>query len=220
MESLYRVLDEISDMTRIPLLCERKAFEQNGVSLKMPVHFKATNITIRSLLEQVLKPFGLMLHDQPHYLVIGQAARSTEATRSRYAIGDICHDKAKIQSELLAPIQRLVAADSWANAQVETNDMTLVVQQTFDVHDQMVTWFEKLRVARGLPLQTKYDATQPVLRRFNPARYQVATEWAIAKNSLNKKVTAGFPRPEALSLILHHLQQQSSGNHHRSCGAR
>jgi hypothetical protein len=206
---LYRVLEEISDMSRIPLHIDLKALEQNGVSVVMPVRFKATNITVRNVLDRILEPFGLALMEHAHYMIVVQVERLPAPTASRYSVDDLAKDEQQIQADLISPIKRLVAPESWANANVESQEKTLIVTQTFDVHDQIVTWCEKLRKARGLPLQTKYDPAQPMLRRFNPARYEPSPEWSVAKSALAKKVTAGYPRPEAIGNILKHLEQQS-----------
>jgi hypothetical protein len=72
----------------------------------------------------------------------------------------------------------------------------------------MIELCEKVRVARGRPLRTKYDAARPDAR-FDPRRFELSTRTAKAKAMLSRNVTAGIGTAVPLSAAVEYLSQRS-----------
>jgi hypothetical protein len=75
-------------------------------------------------------------------------------------------------------------------------------------HDRMIELCEKLRVARGRPLRTRFDANRPD-PRFDPRRFELATRRTKAADVLAKPVTAGVGRPAPLCDVIDFLEVQT-----------
>jgi hypothetical protein len=75
------------------------------------------------------------------------------------------------------------------------SDGALIIEQNESAHAQMIVFCEKLRLARGLPLRSKFD----------PARFNLEPRAAAAKALLSRPVTLNFGRPEPLASVLAYL---------------
>jgi hypothetical protein len=72
----------------------------------------------------------------------------------------------------------------------------LFSNQTDGVHAQLLTFCEKLRTARGLPLRSRLD----------PARFRLDRRFEMAKQALAQPVSISYGRPEPLSHVVEYLR--------------
>ena len=113
-----------------------------------------------------------------------------------YSVADLTgNDKAGV-ADLAALIQKLVAPDSWQAAggrgSLIPDRAALVVVQSNEIHQQILTFCEKLRTARHKPLRS----------HENPDRFALATQLDRAKKMLDQPITANFHEPAPLATIL------------------
>jgi hypothetical protein len=100
-------------------------------------------------------------------------------------------------------VQRLVAPETWRSSggrgSVEPQGRKLMVEQTADVHHQVLVFCQKLRRARGVPLRG----------HFGPDDFALTTRLDRAAETLAQPVTAGFHEPTPLMEILAYLGQET-----------
>ncbi len=193
-----RFLRELGELADVAIGVDDATLFRNGWRLNTPVRIKLENVSVRGALQAALRPLELDLVVKENYLWVTQAAASEPTHLTRYPIDDlISKAEPAADAELLAAqVQRAVPAERWAGGKVDIVPGALLIAQSSGVHDELIVWFEKLRVARGLPLRTKYDPANALLRRFAPQRFALTTRWELAEPLLSKSVTASFPEPE------------------------
>lgn len=208
---LHAFLREMSELADTQIGVDEATLFRNGWRLNTPVRLQLENVSVRGALQAVLRPLELDLVVKENYLWIGQPGADEAVHLTRYPIDDLV-TKATADAdaaELAAQLQRMVPTERWAAGKLEIVPGALLVTQSTAVHDELIVWFEKLRVARGLPLRTKYDPANAQLRRFAPHRYALATRWQLAEPLLSKPVTASFQEPETLGQITDILRRQT-----------
>jgi hypothetical protein len=122
----------------------------------------------------------------------------------RYAVTDIVGNDDAALLDLAALIRRMIAPASWLTAQGGSGHAAmlagkgaLLVEQTEPAHAQILAFCERLRVARGLPLKSRYD----------PSRFVLDTREDKAKDLLERPITANFATPTPLADVVHWLRQ-------------
>ncbi len=208
---LHAFLREMGELAHAEIGVDAETLQRSGWRLNTPIRVQLQNVTVRETLQSALRPLELDLMVNNNYLWIGHAAAVETTHLTRYPIDDLVnktsHDTDA--AELAAQVQRLVAPDRWAAGKLDIVPGALLVTQSAPVHDELIVWFEKLRIARGLPLRTKYDPANAQLRRFAPQRFAMTTRWQLVEPLLSKPVTASFLQPETLGDILDILRRQT-----------
>ncbi|MDZ4819555.1 MAG: hypothetical protein SGJ20_11335, partial [Planctomycetota bacterium] len=213
---LIDFLTTVSQLSTIPIALDADALISRGLAVDTPVSAASQKqISVQDLCKQALTPLGLTVVPHDRYLVVTTRTEASGSRHARYAVDDLIRNGNATTKELAIGIRHLIAPDSWlgtgGEGKIDLSRDALEVDQTDVVHDQIVTLCEKLRVARGLPLRTRYDARQPALAGFNPKRYETTSRTQQAKQLLSRKVTAGVGRPAPLSVVTNYLQQQTNG---------
>jgi len=208
LDAFLRELGELAD---VEIGVDDATLFRNGWRLNTPVRIKLENVSVRGALQAALRPLELDLVVKENYLWVTQAAASEPTHLTRYPIDDLVSkaDSAADAELLAAQVQRAVPAERWAGGKIDIVPGALLITQSAGVHDELIVWFEKLRVARGLPLRTKYDPANALLRRFAPQRFALTTRWELAEPLLSKSVTASFPEQETLREITMILARQT-----------
>lgn len=149
--ALHRVVQELSLLSQTPIQLDLRALERVGVSVELPVTIRMESATLRQVLETLARPYQLDLLPRSHYWELTIDDAGTVAPQSRYKLDDLAIDPQQAAAELLEPLRRLVAPESWQVGDLEFKEGALVVRQSPAVHDQLIVWFEKTRITRGLP---------------------------------------------------------------------
>ncbi len=214
---LHEFLAAISQLSTIPISIDADALAGRGLTADLQVSIQLDNTTLRQVLDKALNPHGLVSQPVAHPAAAEQLVVTTleSATirRSRYAVDDLVRPGDPAIGELARLVRMSIAPNSWKEAGgmagITVVDNALVVEQTETAHDQIVVLCEKLRVARGRPLRTRFDARQAGSARFDPRRFELTHSTAKLKTSFAQSVTAGFGQPTPFARVVEHLQQQT-----------
>ena len=137
-------------------------------------------------------------------ILVTSPQRKRSALRAvPYTVSDLAGPTPAALAELAGLVQELVAPESWRRAggrgTVEPAGGLLRVVQTDPIHYQILTFCERLRSARGLPLRSQHD----------PHKFALATRLDRARAKLSGPVTANFHEPTPLVRIVADLEELS-----------
>jgi hypothetical protein len=147
----------------------------------------------------VLAARGLVFVTEAGQVVVtSPGAVGRDMTNRRYAVEDLATDT-KSLNDLAAVIERLIAPESWkakgGRATIRPANGVLYVEQTSPSHHEILVFCEKLRVAHGLPLRSRYPASL----------FAVDARRDRAAGVLNRKLTANFQSSAPLVEVLGYL---------------
>jgi hypothetical protein len=202
--SLRGAIQLVSQMSGVPITLDLDAFAQLGVTLDDQVEIKLSKTTLKTVLETIVSSKRLAFTvEQGQILVTAPAADRNTLKQFRYTVADLTAKHPDSAAELVGMVEKLVAPDSWKAAggrgTIQADGDALVVVQTAAVHEQLLAFCEKLRVARGRPLQSHYD----------PSRFALATKTAQARAKLDHPLTLNFAEPTPLVRIAADLERPS-----------
>lgn len=197
---LITAVDLLAQMSTIPVTYDLDALEMLNVGLFAPVKARAAGATMGDVFNAVLSSKGLVfVAEDGQLLVTCPAKMRIELRQVRYTVSDLIGpgDTAAALAEL---VRRMVVPESWrqlgGQGTVEATGDALTVTQTDLVHYQVLSFCERLRVARGLPLRS----------RLAPEKFSLITHTAMARGRLDRQVTAGFHEAVPLVRILTDLE--------------
>lgn len=197
---LAAAVDLLAGISGVPTTFDPEAMQQLGVTLHDPVTVELSGATVGQTLEKVLADRGLAAQiEDGQILLTSPVDRREKLERMQYTVSDLTGQQPAAVAELAALVEKLVAPDSWSpsggRGSIKPDGGTLDVVQTGAVHHQVLAFCEKLRVARGKPLRSKYS----------PDRFGLATRLDRARAALNRPVTANFHEPTPLIEVLAYL---------------
>ncbi len=175
---LVRVLDLISGLADVPITLEPEGLAMTGVSPAFPITLQAENVSMGDLLTQALAQCHLAYEARDGVIVVTKP--DVDRQRSvNYRVDDLMPAGATDATPVARLIERFVVPDSWQTAggsgTVEVDGDTLRVHQTDRVLYQILTFCERLRLARGLAPRSRY----PVARlHVEPAYRQLAERFS------------------------------------------
>jgi hypothetical protein len=197
---LAEAVDLLAGLSTVPISFDPEAMQQLGVTLHDPVTIELSGATVGQILQKVVSSRGLAaVVEEGQMLVTSPPDRREKLWPRRYTVSDLAGDDPTAVAELAAVIGKLVAPDSWRQSggrgTIEPDGGALAVVQTGVVHDEILTFCEKLRNARGKPLRS----------RQSPERFGLETRLDRAQATLNRPVTANFHEPTPLIEVLGYL---------------
>ncbi len=171
-------------------------------SRRDPVSLQLRSTTLGKALQAAVAQKGLAMAAENGQVLVRAPAEYRETLRRvRYTVSDLTGEDKAAVAELAALVRKLVAPESWqgnnGRGAIEPDGGALVVVQSGDVHQQVLVFCEKLRLARHKPLRSRND----------PQRFALATQRDQARNMLDRPVTANFHEPAPLVKILVFLAQ-------------
>jgi hypothetical protein len=208
---LHTVAATFADLAGVPVALDVDGLRAAGVGVDQPVNLAATSVTIAAALQQALRPLGLEAREQNGCLQLSPAA-AQQTRKSRYAVDDLVRSGDPPLEDLMALVRTILtgpvaaAEENSPELAAEKGAIFLTARQID--HDRMIELCEKLRVARGRPLRTRFDASRPDAR-FDPRRFELATRRSKALDQLARPVTAGVGRPAPLCDVIDFLAQQT-----------
>lgn len=199
---LGKAIELLESFSTLRITLDLDEMEQLGVTLQDPVKVKLAGTTVGQVLEAALAQHGLVHVVEGSNVLVTRPARLREALRTvRYNVSDLAGGEEQDEDALDRLLQRLVAPESWKDSggrgKVEALEDVLVVEQTDAVHHETLEFFEKLRVARGLPTRSRTD------RRA----FRLDTRRDRAAAVLGRPVTANFIAPTPLPEIIAYLEE-------------
>jgi hypothetical protein len=197
-------VDQLSAILGSPATFDLDALAQLGVSLDDRVSVNLRQTSLGGILETMLARRGLI------YLVADGLIRVTSPENRRmqphpvrYTVTDLTGTEKAGLEDLAGRVRKLVAPESWQEAggqgTIEIVDGALRVVQTDPVHFRILTFCEKLRVARGRSPRSRYPA----------AMFATATRLDRAQAKLHSPVTLNYHEPAPLGEIVGQLAEQS-----------
>ena len=203
----------VSQVSTIPITVDADAVLELGQSPAAPVQVRLNNTTVADALETALDPLRLGYQVRDGQLIVGYPPQES-MRKVKYAVADLVTGDPQTLADLAALVRRMIAPESWqaagGKATMVAENGVLLIEQTESAHAQVLTFCEKLRVARGLPLKS----------RFDPSRFVLNTRRDKAHELLHRPITANFLEPQPLSNVVKWLQQSTGANYpHRPCVA-
>jgi hypothetical protein len=192
-------IEDMSRLSNVPIVLDLDALAEAGLSQEIKVSVKQTGATIAAVLRAALEPHELeYVIDPEGVLVTTKQRRRGELQVVEYDVADLV--KATPAKELADMCRRLVEPASWNTPRAETSITVsadkLQVRQGGAVHDDLLLFLEKLRVARGLtPKQL--------------SGVKLETRFMRVRDRLAKEVTASFTQPTPLARIAAFLGQRA-----------
>jgi len=200
--SLRDALKLVSQLSQVPITLDLDALAPLGITLDDQVTVRLSQTTLKAVLETIVASRGLAFTVEAGQILVTRPPKDRSVLRQfRDTVSDLTQDNPVAAAELVGLITKLVSPDSWQTAggrgTIQVAGDALLVVQTTAVHDQVLTFCEKLRLARGKPLQSQND----------PAKYHLATKLAQARSALSQPVSVNFPDPTPLTQIAADLEQ-------------
>ena len=158
------------ELAGVPISVAPEQLQMAGVTPGRPVAIDASDVSLADLLQTVLDPLHLeAVADGPHIVVVRQG--NSRVRRVEYPIDDLLGSDVTAQG-MGEWIQTLIAPESWqaagGDATIVASSNSLSVEHTQGVQYQILFLLERVRLAKGLPLRSKYPA-----RLLAPKPYHV-----------------------------------------------
>lgn len=157
---LLDFLTLMSQLAGVPVSVGPEQLQMAGIRPGRPVTVDVENISLGEVLEQVLKPLHLeVITDGAQITII---RRDAERFRSvDYPVDDLL-GAGLSSAEIGSWIERLIAPESWESAggkgTITASSHSLRIEQEQGVQYQILFFVERIRVAKGIPLRSKYPA--------------------------------------------------------------
>lgn len=158
---LARFADVVAEIGNVPVTIDPNALAMAGISPRTNVAVQARGTTLDTMLRDVLVKQRLDYQEHDGQVVVVHPNR--DARRGvDYEVKDLLAPGAKDATEFSQQIVRFVAPESWHDGAgagaIRVDGTKLHVDQTSQVQIQILLFCERLRLARGLSLKSKYPA--------------------------------------------------------------
>lgn len=205
---LADVLRVMSDLTTIPITLEPDLLPFVKVSPDTKVGSKHTNATVGAALTEILKSHNLTAITIEDQLVIrpADAADPGKLVSRTVAWSDLTGGDQQVAIALSDTISHIVDPDSWQVGEESTGPTfhtlaagkdSLMLNTHFENFVRVFTLCEKLRVARHLPLKSK----------FPPELFELRPRSEAASDKLSQKVKLNFSQPTSFTKIIARLEE-------------
>jgi hypothetical protein len=208
--ALHEAIAQMSRLGGVTISLSPDALRSVGVDVRQRVRLTAQSTTVGAVLKQLLAPLGLEAREVQGQLLVTTVG-GVSARRARYAVDDLVRAGDPTIDELAALVQAILNHADQSDvsaAEIRVVDGALHLTANQIGHDLMIELCEKLRVARGRPLRSRYSANRPD-PRFDPERFELGSRRSKAKSILDRKVTAGIGRATPLTEVVAYLSNQT-----------
>ncbi len=194
----------VMSFSTIPITLDLDALALVRATPRTKVSVRTTNATVDQLLTAVLGPLQLAHVTVGQQLIVTRAPRPDGELRTHsHAVSDLVGSDPQQLQQLADLIEEMVEPATWQAAGgpgvMQEQMPALVIQQQDTVLFQAIVFCERLRAARGLPPQSK----------FNPELFSLTPPWARASSLLVKPVTLNFLQPASLVRILSRMSEDT-----------
>jgi len=197
---LRTFVDMVSEMAGVPITLDPRELELAGVSPAQTVSVQASNKTLENVLTDVLSKLRLELTEERGQLGVALAGGARQRS--------IDHDMRDLidgedAQPLVSLIQHFIAPNSWqgrgGNGSIVVESGKFRIEQLRRVHHEILAFSERLRMARGLPLRSRYPAD----------RLSIEASYSLLADRLNRRTTFTFLPWTRLADVLQHWQETS-----------
>jgi hypothetical protein len=210
---LVRFIDTLNDLSGAPITLDPLAFELSGSSPQGAVTISARTLTLEKLLRDALRAHRLEFAERNGHVVVELAGGQRRSARE-FDVSDLMPTGAADASGVARLIEVFVSPQSWrplgtrqdrmpgarnGAGTIEVKGGKLRVEQTKAVHHEMLLFCERLRLARGVSLKSRYPAEL----------LSVDSPYDKLKARLAEKATFTFLPWKRLADVLQHWQYES-----------
>jgi hypothetical protein len=198
-------LGTLGDLSGLAVTLDLDAARRHGLKLSEPVSIHLEQSTVRQILEALAGKLGLAVALENNQVLLTGPREERELLRTaRYSVGDLARGPSL--AALAELVRTLVAPEAWKQSggrgAIQATGEALLVEQTAAVHDEVVAFCERLRLARQLPSRSQSD----------PTHFSLLTRLAQAGPLLGRAVMINFHEPAPLARVLAALEE--------ACGAK
>jgi hypothetical protein len=194
----------VTGFSTIPISLDPDALTLVGARADVPVSVQQTDTTVGRVLTEALAPLGLgfeVLGDQ--LLVTRVAPADTPLRTLKHPVDDLVSGDPAQLNQLASLIVDMVEPEAWdvlgGQGTLEQEMPSLVIRQRDTVLFRVIVFCERLRAARGLPPQS----------RFDPSLFALEPSFVRIEQALRRPVTLNYLEPAALTRIVDQLSQNS-----------
>lgn len=204
---LYKACDLMASISTLPITLDVDAMSELGVSPRDLVSISLSDTTVGAVLQAIAGKRRLAPTVEAGQVLVTSPAEYRETLRRiHYTVSDLTGRGTTSTNELAGMVRRLVAPQSWqvngGRGAVEPDGDALLVVQTGDVHQQVLDFCEKLRLARHQPLRSRGDRH----------RFSLTTRSQRAHRLLAQPVTINYRQPAPLARILADLAEATQAD--------
>jgi hypothetical protein len=156
---MARFIDSISEISGAPITLDPIALELNGQSARTPISIDVANVSLDKVLKDALTGQRLAVVVQGNHLTVG-LADGDERRAVDFDVKDIVSDGNV--GPIAKLLEQFVAPQTWkangGKGTIEINGRTLHIDQSLIVRREALVFCERLRLARGQSLRSKYPA--------------------------------------------------------------
>lgn len=155
------VITFAAEFSTIPITLNADAMMQANVKLSTPVFVELNATTIGDMLRSAITSLGLDYSISGNHLLIHRMLPPDGLMRvEEYGIEDLVRRMPRDEEQLLQMVQDFVSPDSWeargGEGRISLDGGILNVQQDEPSHFEIIRLCEKLRVARGVDVRSRY----------------------------------------------------------------
>lgn len=146
---LQDAIQQISDTHRIPVVIDRRALEEIGLSVDEPVTLSLRDVSLRSFLRLLLRDLDLtyMIKDDVMQVTTFEAAERNLVVEM-YRFSD---DLTEQSDEIVKALTATIVPDAWdvlgGPCTVTNVENVLIVSATENIHEQVRSFLDKLKNA-------------------------------------------------------------------------
>lgn len=202
---LQDFLTFISTYSTIPVTLDPDMLVWMNLTPDTPVNLKVANTTVANLLDAALGKLGLVAVPTGQQIDVTRKPPGGEGLRNvQRKADDLVGTDPNQTQHLQELLTSLIAPDSWSAVggpgKIEVTHGQLQIEQSDQVLLETSAFLERLRVARGLPKQSKFPE-----KLFLPV-----SRTARAESALAKSVTLNYPRAASFPKIVRRLGLESN----------
>lgn len=198
---LLNFITFMGQLSGVPVSVTPEQLMMAGTTPGKPVSLNITETTLADALKSVLEPLHLeVVTDGPQIEIVRQDASKVRSVN--YPIDDLLGSDTTAQ-QFADWIQTLVAPESWqkngGDGQLTVSGDSLGIEQTQAVQYEVLFFLERIRLAKGLPLRSRY-----------PKRLLSAKPYGVGiADRLNAPTTFTFSHDTPLAELFHHWQDEA-----------
>jgi hypothetical protein len=159
--SLEQFVAFVSDLAGVPITIDPLALELAGVSSRATVAAQTGGVTLEELAQSTLSTQRLELVDREGRFGVA-LAKSGERSTKQYEVSDLLKPAVTDAGEVARAVERFVSPKSWqaggGKGTVAVEGTKLRVNQTKEVHHELLIFCERWRLARRLAQRSQYPA--------------------------------------------------------------
>jgi hypothetical protein len=200
---LKNFLRFVMNFSTIPISLDPDALALVRVTPRTKINVRKADATIDQLLAAALGPLQLAHLAVDQQLIVTRPPQADGGLRKHaHAVSDLVGNNPQSLTQLADLIVELIEPSSWEAAGgpgiIREELPSLVIQQRETVLFQAIVFCDRLRAARGLPPQSKFD----------PERFSLVPRLVQAAPHLARPVTLNFPQPASFARILDRLSDE------------